>query len=198
LTRLVIATSNRGKIAEIEDLVCGMGFAVIGLSDLPARVDIVEDADNFEGNARKKAIAVARAAGCPALSDDSGLCVDALDGRPGVHSARYGGPGLTDGDRNRRLLEELTGVNEDRRTAAFHCAIAFSQPDGDIRTFNGILRGRISFSPRGDSGFGYDPVFIPNGFDCTLAELGMDVKQRISHRAAALSQFAQWIRTPGT
>jgi XTP/dITP diphosphohydrolase len=193
-TRLVVATKNAGKLAEMRDTLCDLGFAPVSLRDLEEEIEIVEDAETFEGNAAKKALAVAAACSCAVLADDSGLEVDALGGAPGVHSARYGGEGLDDAGRTKLLLEALFGVPEEKRTARFCCAIAFAEPGEALRVFHGVFEGRIGFEPKGSHGFGYDPVFIPNGYGVTLAEIPPDEKRAISHRAKALAAFGKWVR----
>lgn len=194
MNRLVIATRNRGKVAEIAGLIEKLGYSVTSLVDATQIPDIVEDADTFEGNAIKKALETSRIIGCPALADDSGLEVDALDGRPGIHSARYGGYNLSDEQRYSLLLREMRDIPKDKRTARFRCAMAYVDPQNEPKLFHGTLEGKIGFTPVGVNGFGYDPVFIPNGYDITLAEIPSDEKKRISHRAKALAAFVDWLR----
>jgi XTP/dITP diphosphohydrolase len=193
--RLVIATKNAGKVAEVRDLLEALGFDVVSLRDLPDPPEIVEDADSFVGNASKKALAVAAAYGCAALADDSGLEVDALGGAPGVLSARYGGDGLSDPARNLLLLEALAGVPTPARTARFRCALAFAAPGVAPEVFEGIFHGRIALAPSGTNGFGYDPIFLPDGYDVTLAEIPPAEKRRVSHRAQALAAFSRWVES---
>jgi len=194
-TRLVIATKNAGKVAEVRDLLGAMGFDVVSLRDLSDAPGIVEDADDFAGNAAKKALAVLSAYGCAALSDDSGLEVDALGGAPGVRSARYGGEGLADAARNDLLLAALRGIPAAARTARFRCALAFAEPGAALQMFDGVLPGRIAFAPRGVHGFGYDPIFVPDGYDVSLAEIPPEEKRRVSHRGRALAAFARWVES---
>jgi XTP/dITP diphosphohydrolase len=153
-TRLVIATKNAGKVAELRELLGALGFDVVSLCDLRGAPEIVEDADSFSGNALKKALAVAAAYRCASLADDSGLEVDALGGAPGVKSARYGGEGLSDAERSSLLLEALRDVPAPARTARFRCALAFVEPGAEARTFEGVFPGRISSAPPGRHGFG--------------------------------------------
>jgi len=196
--RLVVATKNKGKLAEMREELLELGFEPESLRDLPFEIDIIEDAPTFEGNARKKALAVLDACSCAALADDSGLEVDALGGGPGVLSARYGGEGLDDAGRTAKLLEALAEVPEGERTARFRCALAFAEPGKELRIFEGVFEGRIGFSPRGSHGFGYDPVFVPNGYDIALAEIPPDEKRAISHRAQAIAAFGAWAKArPG-
>ena len=194
-TRLVIATKNAGKVAEVRDLLDALGFDVVSLRDVNDAPEIVEDADSFSGNAAKKALAVAAAYGCAALSDDSGLEVDALGGAPGVRSARYGGEGLSDAARNDLLLAALREVKDPARTARFRCALAFAAPGAAPHVFEGVFPGRIAFAPRGRLGFGYDPIFVPDGYDVSLAEIPPEEKRRVSHRAQALAAFARWVES---
>ncbi|MCP4604929.1 MAG: RdgB/HAM1 family non-canonical purine NTP pyrophosphatase [Proteobacteria bacterium] len=192
MKRLVVATKNRGKVAEIRERMESLGLEVHSLLDIDIGIAIEEDADTFQGNATKKALITCEATGQQALADDSGLEVDALDGRPGIYSARYGGEGLDDKDRCLRLLTELADIPERNRSARFRASLVFIKPGGNPKVFDGVLEGNISFSPAGGHGFGYDPVFIPKGFDRTMAELGPDIKNRISHRAKALDNFVRW------
>jgi XTP/dITP diphosphohydrolase len=152
------------------------------------------EGDDYAANARAKALAVARAVGGPALADDSGLEVAALDGRPGPRSARYGGPGLDDAGRVARLLAELAASGSRDRRARFVCVAALALPDGTVETSRGECAGRMLAAPRGRGGFGYDPVFAPEGETRTLAELGEDEKNRLSHRARAVASLEPALR----
>lgn len=182
---LVFATSNAGKKKELEALL-GAGWQVKSAADFPDIPEVDEDQPTFEGNAAKKAHAFAKATGLMALADDSGLCVDALDGRPGVFSARYGN---SDGDRIGKLLGELKDVPEAKRTARFECALCLVTPDGQETFTRGTCEGRIIHAPRGTNGFGYDPIFeLPSGK--TMAELSRDEKSAVSHRGNAFRKLA--------
>jgi len=184
--RLLFATTNKGKLRELRELV-GDAVEVVSLADLPPVPEPEEDGDTFEANAVKKALEYARATGLPALADDSGLCVDALDGRPGVLSARY-----AEGDdkaRYEKLLGELTGVPDDRRTASFRCALALAWPDGRTHVEEGRCEGRIGHAPRGAHGFGYDPVFVFPDTGRTMSELTSEEKSAVSHRGAAFRKM---------
>lgn len=184
--RLLLATSNVGKVRELRALLAGTGWQCVTPRELGlAPVEVIESARSYLENAVGKAVAWARASGLPALADDSGLEVDALDGAPGVISARFGGPSLrTDGERTALLLRRLEGVPAPRRGARFRAAVALALPGGQTFVREGVLEGRITEGPRGASGFGYDPVFeLTDGR--TLAELGEE-KQQISHRAVAV------------
>ena len=188
---LVIATRNPHKLAEIRALFPTEGLDVCSSLDFPGIPDTVEDCDTLEGNAVKKAAELCEATGLTALADDSGLEVEALDGAPGVYSARYAGDPCSYDDNNARLLRELAG--EDNRRARFRTVIAFARPGKPPETVEGVIEGMIAQAPRGENGFGYDPLFIPAGYDRTFAELSAEEKNRISHRARALqAAAAQW------
>jgi XTP/dITP diphosphohydrolase len=189
LTTLLVATNNPGKLKEYEDLLAGGGLPLEITS--PAReglrLEVEESGKTFEENARIKALTYARASGLLTLADDSGLEVDALGGAPGVHSARYAGPGATDVDRYRKLLGDLQQIPAGKRTARFRCVIALARPDGQVLTADGVCNGEIGLGPRGAHGFGYDPIFVVEGYDGqTMAELVPEIKNRISHRARAM------------
>lgn len=178
---VTLASRNDGKRRELERLAAGALELRLLPPDAP---EVVEDADSYLGNARKKAEAIARFTRGPALADDSGLEVDALGGRPGIHSARYGGPGLDDAGRVARLLEELGDTQE--RGARFRCVLFLVNGDESVYA-EGTIEGRIGFEPRGEGGFGYDPVFVAECFDGrTLAEVDAAQKNEVSHRAVAL------------
>lgn len=163
------------------------------LDDFPGCPEVVEDADTFEGNAQKKAEAVAQFSRKPAISDDSGLEVDALSGAPGVLSARYAGPGADDKKNLEKLLTDLRHVDQNKRGARFVCSIALAFPDRGVKTFHGTAEGRIGMSPKGLSGFGYDPVFYPRGHDRTFAEMNSAEKDALSHRGKALRKLREFI-----
>jgi XTP/dITP diphosphohydrolase len=219
MTTLLIATRNRHKVGEIHAIL-GANFQFLTLNDFPTAPKVIEDADTFEGNAMKKAVELAEwLAQIPdskfripnfVLADDSGLEVDALNGAPGVHSARFAAldknENSQDADNNAKLLHLLKNVPLEKRTARFRCVIAFMPvPQGkiesfspvcyaeerDVSTFDGACEGKIIFEPRGRNGFGYDPLFVPDGFEQTFAELGDDVKNQLSHRAKALQKLRQ-------
>lgn len=184
---LVLATKNDGKVREFREIMKDLPVEIVSLKDFPDFPDIIEDGRTFEENALKKARALAIFTNDVAIADDSGLMVDALDGSPGVFSARYSGEGATDLKNNLKLLNDLKGVHLKDRGAAFKCAIAVVAPDGFEEVVTGECRGTIGFEMRGNEGFGYDPLFTPNGFDKTFAELGMEIKNRISHRFRAIT-----------
>ena len=188
MTALLIATNNPGKVREYEELLVGLPVAITHPAQEKLLLEVDECGDTFEENARIKVLAYAQASGLLTLADDSGLEVDALGGAPGVRSARYAGPHVTDADRNRKLLAELKHVPAEERSARFQCVVALARSDGTIHTAEGTLEGRIGFSPRGEHGFGYDPLFVVEGYGgLTLAELGPKLKNRISHRARAVA-----------
>ncbi len=184
---LVLATRNPGKTAEIRDLFAGFPVDVRDLTAFGPIPEVEEDGATFEENAYKKASFTARVLGVPALSDDSGLCVPALDGAPGVHSARYGGPGLSDADRCGRLLDAMRG--RDDRRAAFECVLSLAVPSGPALTYEGRCEGVLTESPNGANGFGYDPVFFYPPLGRTFAQLSRDEKGRVSHRGRALAEL---------
>jgi XTP/dITP diphosphohydrolase len=193
---LVFATRNPGKLVELRQLLAGAaGLGVLGIDEAAARLgraipEVDEDADTFDGNAAKKAREVSAATGLPALADDSGLEVDALDGAPGVWSARYAGPGASDAANNAKLLAALRGVPPERRTARFRAVLALADtagPLGDaVITAGGACEGVVLEAPRGTGGFGYDPLFLVPALGQTFAELGVGTKGEMSHRARAM------------
>jgi XTP/dITP diphosphohydrolase len=191
--RLVLATNNPGKLAEFRRLLHGSGFEAIFPADLGIHLDVPETAETYAENAAAKATAFARAARCLALADDSGLEVDALDGRPGPRSARHGGEGLTETDRVALLLRELEGVPPAQRTARFRAVAAIATPQGDVHLFEGVLEGAIALAPRGSGGFGYDPIFLVDG-SRTAGELPPDEKDATSHRGQAVRAALAWLR----
>lgn len=184
---LLIATGNQGKIAELQLLLASLPLRLRNLAEFPGITEVEETGATFSDNAVLKARGYAKQTGLWALADDSGLEVEALNGAPGVFSARYGGAGLTDGERLERLLEELSLRAPQQRRARFVCVIAIADPQGQIVNLStGKCDGQIAQAPRGTGGFGYDPVFVPEGFEQTFGELPQEIKQNISHRAHAL------------
>ena len=181
---IVLASGNPGKKAELEQLLAPFGTRVITQVELGI-TEAEEPHDSFLENALAKARHACFATRLPALADDSGLCVDALGGAPGVYSSRYAGPGATDADRYRKLLDALSGVPWDGRTARFRCTVALAMPGGDVRTVDGACEGIIAFGPAGGNGFGYDPVFYFLAQAATMAQLDPEMKNRISHRGRA-------------
>ena len=216
---LLIATRNVHKVGEIRAILGG-SFQFRTLNDFPDAPKTVEDADTFAGNAAKKAVELAKwlhhqfpSSQTPdarpdfVLADDSGLEVDALDGAPGVHSARFAAldsaksGNASDADNNAKLLRLLEDIPPEKRTARFHCVLALAEPRNpksqtpDPILFDGVCEGRILFEPRGHNGFGYDPLFVPMGFEQTFAELGEDIKNKLSHRARALEKLKTFLTT---
>lgn len=184
--KLIVATGNRGKLKEIRELLRGINGEILSLADFPDLPELTETGDTFAENARQKAEQVFRATGLPTLADDSGLCVDFLGGAPGVYSARYAKG--TDQDRVHKLLAALKGVPAEKRRASFVCAAVVYHSNGNYVTFFGQCDGEIAFAPRGQNGFGYDPVFYLPSLKKTMAELSDAEKNRISHRARAMEQ----------
>ena len=183
---LVVATKNQGKLREIRGLLAGLDVTVTSLADYADAPDIVEDGDSFRANALIKARLIAAHTGKLTMGEDSGLEVEALDNRPGIYSARFAGEQCDDEDNNRKLLEELRGIPEERRGARYRCCIALVKREDIIAEVSGQCAGRISTEARGTNGFGYDPYFLVPEYDKTFGELDPSVKARISHRANAL------------
>ncbi|MEW6605835.1 MAG: RdgB/HAM1 family non-canonical purine NTP pyrophosphatase [bacterium] len=182
---IVIASKNQGKIAEIKKILEDLEIKILSLSDFFTLPDIIEDGNTFEENAVKKARCIFELTGKITLSDDSGLEVDYLGGAPGLKSARFGGEKLSDAERNQLLLELLKGVPISQRRARFKCVVAISISKEKIMTVSGECEGGISLVSKGNYGFGYDPIFIPDGFNKTFGELGSEIKNKISHRFIA-------------
>jgi XTP/dITP diphosphohydrolase len=187
--RIVIATHNPGKLREMETLLAPLRFKILSLKDFPEIPPVVEDGATFDENAEKKAKTVADITGLPAVADDSGLMVEALGGRPGVFSSRFAGEKTTDRQKCERLLQEMAGIPEGQRKAAFVCALAIALPKGKVKIVEEKCRGRISFAPRGGYGFGYDPIFFLPECGKTMAELEPEVKNQISHRGRAMNKL---------
>lgn len=194
MTRLVLATGNPYKVQEIAPLLVGVDLVPVGR--LVDAWDVEETGDTLEDNAALKARAAVLATGMPAVADDTGLFVDALDGAPGVRSSRYAGPGGTYADNVRKLLDAMSGLDGSSRGAHFRSVVVLACPDGSQRVFDGVLEGAIATWPRGVGGFGYDPVFVLPGGE-TLAELSLEEKNRVSHRAAAFAGLAAWLANRG-
>ena len=191
---IVVATKNKGKLREIAAILGGLGVNLLSLADYPDCPDVVEDGATFKDNALKKALAVAAYTGKPALADDSGLCVDALDGAPGVYSARFSGPGADDLTNNTKLLDLLKALPDNRRGAKFVCVLAVAWPLSFGKkpiVVRGEVRGRIASGPKGARGFGYDPVFYYHPARLTFAEMGPEAKNKVSHRYRALVKFQE-------
>jgi len=186
---LVLATTNKGKTRELKDRLQGYPVEIKDLSDFGPIPEVIEDGETFDDNAYKKASFTARILGYPALADDSGLCVAALNGAPGVYSARYAGENATDQDNVDKLLESMK--NEEHRDAAFECVISIAVPTGAALTYEGRCQGVLTREPAGDNGFGYDPLFFFPALNKTFAQLSMDEKAKVSHRGKALQEITQ-------
>jgi XTP/dITP diphosphohydrolase len=189
MKKLVFATNNKHKLSEVRAIL-GNQFEILSLADINCFDEIPETADTLQGNAEQKANWVLEKYGYDCFADDTGLEIDALDGRPGVYSARYAGEGCSFEDNTRKVLEELKG--ESNRKAKFRTVICLKK-DGETHFFEGEVKGEIIAEERGDKGFGYDPIFIPEGFDKTFAELGDNVKNSISHRYRATKKLVDFL-----
>ena len=187
--QVIVATTNAGKFLEVVSILSDLRISFLSLTSLQGYTPPVEVGVTYAENAAAKAAAVAQVSGCWALADDSGLEVDALGGQPGVYSSRYLSPTASDLERNRRILELLEGVPHSRRNARFQCVVALAGPDGELNLAHGSCDGMIAEVPSGDSGFGYDPIFIVPELAATMATLPPDVKNRVSHRARALENI---------
>ncbi len=194
--QIVVATNNRKKLVELRRVAeaAGMDVDFLSLSDFPPYPEPEETERTFEGNAVLKAQAAARHTGVEAIADDSGITVEELNGMPGVRSARWAGPACDDEANNQLLLAQLDGVPEDRRAATFVCALAHVGQDGSLRVFRGEMPGRMAGEARGDSGFGYDPIFVPDQHDVTTAEMSAEDKDAISHRGQAVRAFIESLK----
>ncbi len=189
--KILVATKNKHKLIEITKLLKGLDITFKCLADYPEAPEVIEDKETFIENAAKKAIEYSKFSGLPALADDSGLEVDVLDAEPGVHSARYAGEEQDDDKNIAKLLDALSDVPQEKRTARFKCLVVLAQADNVLVTAEGTCEGTITFKPAGEYGFGYDPIFIPKGYDKTFAELGSEIKDTISHRAIAFNKMAE-------
>ncbi len=191
--RILISTRNQGKVDEIVALMKGFPTEFLSLADVSGVPEVTEDGETFEENAIKKARIVAESTGIVTLSDDSGLCIDALNGRPGVMSARYAGETASDAEKCAAVLAEMQEVPDELRTARFVCVLALATPEGDLKLFLGVCEGAITREARGKAGFGYDPIFYYPEAGCTFAQMDRDTKNRVSHRGKALEQLAAYL-----
>jgi len=189
-----VATRNEGKLKEFRELLAGLPLKVLSAGEFPYIPEVEETGDTFADNARLKAETMARVTGLITVADDSGLEVDALQGLPGVRSARFAGEPKDDGRNNEKLLALLQGVPSEKRTARFRCVLAISVPGGETYLSEGTCEGHIGFSPRGIHGFGYDPLFVVPQFGRTFADLAPEEKNRISHRGVALKKAGEIVR----
>lgn len=193
MKQLVVATRNKGKLVEINALLDGLVGQICGAADFADFPETIEDGETFEANALKKAREAAAYSGMPALADDSGLVVDALAGRPGVYSARFAGEHAGDAANNEKLLAEMVAVPDDQRQAAFVCVLAFVTPEGVEQLFTGKVAGSILREACGSGGFGYDPLFLVDGFGRSMAELTLAEKNSTSHRGRAFELFRKYL-----
>jgi len=194
MPKLLLATNNKGKAREYKNLLSGVPFELVTPAEVGISTEVAEVGKSFEENARLKATTLARESGLLALADDSGLEVDALGGEPGTLSARYAGEGASDEDRANYLLTKLEGVPQEKRTARFRCVIAIATPEGDVELCSGECDGFIALEPRGEGGFGYDPVFYLPELGKTMAELTLETKNKISHRGRAAQKASQLLK----
>lgn len=193
MNEIVIATKNQGKVKEFKQFFNDFNIQAISLLDLPDMPDVEETGATFKENAQLKAEQICNYLKKPVLADDSGLVVDALNGKPGIYSARYAGNSKSDIDNINKVLEELKGVPMEERTARFVCVLAIARPNDSTIFRTGNCEGSISFASIGVNGFGYDPIFIPKGYTETMAQLTALEKNKISHRSHAISQLKKWI-----
>jgi XTP/dITP diphosphohydrolase len=192
--KLLLATNNQGKARELKELLRELPFELVLPGELGITAEVDETGRSLEENAALKATVLAKESRLLALADDSGLEVDALGGEPGPLSARYAGEGASDKDRVDYLLAKLKGVPREKRAARFRCVIAIATPEGKVELCSGECQGLIIFGPRGEKGFGYDPVFYFPGLDKTMAELPLEVKNKVSHRGAAAREAVKYLR----
>ena len=186
---LLLATRNAGKKIELQEMLNDIGISVINLHDIPPLPEVVEDGNTFRDNAEKKARETAKATGYWCLADDSGLVVDALNGQPGIYSARFAGSEASDEDNNQKLLDLMKDIDEPERTARFVCSMALSTPEGETLVVEDYCEGIILRQPVGEQGFGYDPLFMPQGYNQSMAQLSRQEKNLISHRGKALNRM---------
>jgi XTP/dITP diphosphohydrolase len=193
MKKLIFATGNENKMKEIRMILADCGYEILSMKEVGIDVDIVEDGKTFEENATIKATAISKLAGCLVLADDSGLEVDAMDKAPGIYSARWEGEDTPYSIKNRKIIDNLKDVPEEKRTARFVCAIAAAFPDGRVVTRRGTIEGLIAHEPAGENGFGYDPIFYVPEFGKTTAELSPEEKNKVSHRGKALEMIREVI-----
>ena len=192
---IVLATRNRKKVEELARMFAGSAISFRSLDDFPGSPEVIEDGSTFRQNAVKKAVVTARHIGCPAIADDSGLEVAALGGAPGVYSARFAGEDASDRNNVTKVLREMRDIHDvKKRTARFVCCIALALPDGRHKTFTGYAGGAIGKKPKGDNGFGYDPIFIPRGDTRTFAEMSDAEKDALSHRGKAMKKLFEYLQ----
>ena len=193
MLEIVLATRNRDKVREIKKILNGINASLLSLDDFPGCPEVVEDGETLEANAKKKALVVSQYTKKLSLAEDTGLEVEALSGAPGIHSARFAGDNCTYEDNNKKLLKLMEKLSLGERRARFRCVAALAKPDGGVVTCDGVCEGIIAFEMKGKSGFGYDPLFLLPEYGKTFAELGEEMKNKISHRARALAKIKQII-----
>jgi XTP/dITP diphosphohydrolase len=194
MKRIIFATGNAGKMAEIKAIMADLGVPILSMKEAGITADIVEDGKSFEENADIKARTIMELTGDLVLADDSGLEVDALNGEPGIYSARYMGEDTPYEIKNQNLIDRLAGVPDEKRTARFVCAISAALPDGKILHSRGTIEGIIGYESRGANGFGYDPIFYLPEYQCTTAELDPEKKNELSHRGKALREMKELLK----
>ena len=194
MKKIIFATGNADKMKEIREILSDLDAEVLSMKEAGVQADIVEDGKTFEENAVIKATAICRLTGEVVLADDSGLEIDYLNKEPGIYSARYMGENTDYHVKNGNLIERLSGVPDEKRTARFVCAIAAAFPEGSVKTVRGTMEGRIGYEEKGENGFGYDPIFFLPEYGCTSAELSMEEKNKISHRGKALQAIKEELR----
>ena len=194
MEKLIFATGNEGKMKEIRMILGDLDYEILSMKEAGISADIVEDGKTFEENAMIKAKAICKLANCLVLADDSGLEVDYMDKQPGIYSARWMGEDTSYDIKNKKIIENLEGVPEEKRTARFVCAVAAAFPDGRVITKRGTIEGIIGYEQRGENGFGYDPIFFLPEYGMTTAELPVEEKNKISHRGRALEQIKQELK----
>lgn len=195
MDKIVFATGNKNKVREVHEILKEMDVTVLSLKDLNIDINIEENGTTFEENSLIKARAISKLTGLPTLADDSGLCVDYLNGEPGIYSARYLGKDTDYTYKNNYIIEELTGIEDNKRSARFVCVISLVLPDGREFTEKGVMEGRIACEIKGENGFGYDPIFYLPEYKKTSAELSREEKNKISHRGKALEKMKKIIKT---
>ena len=192
--KIIFATSNEGKMKEVRSILEDLGIEVFSMKEAGIQADVVEDGTTFEENATIKAVEIQKICGEIVLADDSGLEVDYLNKEPGIYSARYMGENTSYRIKNKSLIDRLEGVEDEKRTARFVCAIAAAFPDGTVEVTRGTIEGRIGYEEKGENGFGYDPIFYVPEYGCTTAELSPEQKNEVSHRGKALRLMKEVIR----
>ena len=195
MLEIVLATRNKDKVKEIKKILNGINARLLSLDDFPGCPKVVEDGETLEANAKKKALVVSQYTKKFSLAEDTGLEVEALSGAPGVHSARFAGDNVTYEDNNKKLLKLMEKFSLGERKAKFRCVAALAKPDGEVVTCEGVCEGIIAFEMKGESGFGYDPLFLLPEYGKTFAELGEEMKNKISHRARALGKIKEIINS---